>query len=163
MSFKYLALQLYSILPRRLQRFANRTLAVTYNVAAKVYLTNPDGQFLSLKLTYRTGWDLPGGFIDKGESPQQAAVRELREETGLEFDGLTQAGVIVEPLYRTIQILFVGQLDHTPELTPDGVEISELRWARPGELTMSRAAADTLLVLLEKKVPYYVSMHKGDL
>ncbi len=163
MSFKYLALQLYRILPRSLQRFANRTLAVTYNVAAKVYLTNPEGQFLTLKLTYRSGWDLPGGFIDKGETPEQAAARELREETGLEFDGLTQAGVIVEPLYRTIQILFVGQLDHTPELEPDGVEISELRWASPGELEMSRAAADTLLVLVEKKVPYYVSMHPGDL
>lgn len=162
MSFKYLALQLYRILPHRIQRFANRTLAVTYNVAAKVYLTNPEGKFLSLKLTYRTGWDLPGGFIDKGETPQQAAVRELREETGLEFAGLTQAGVIFEPLYRTVQILFVGQLDHTPELTPDGVEISELRWAIPGELELSRAASDTLLVLLEKKVPFYVSLHPGD-
>lgn len=163
MPFKYLALQVYRFLPRGLQRLANRTLAVTYNVAAKVYLTNPQGQFLTLKLTYRDGWDLPGGFIDKGESPEQAAVRELREETGLEFDGLSQQAVIVEPLYRTIQVLFAGQLDHTPELQPDGVEISELRWVHPGEVTLSRAASDTLLVLEEKKIPYYVSMHRGDL
>lgn len=32
---------------------------------------------------YQGWWDLPGGFIDKNETPAQALVRELREETGL--------------------------------------------------------------------------------
>lgn len=34
---------------------------------------------------YKGSWDLPGGFIDRGEDPQEAVVRELKEETGLDI------------------------------------------------------------------------------
>ncbi len=41
---------------------------------------------------YRQCWELPGGLIDPGETPRQAAVRELREESGLRAEDLTFAG-----------------------------------------------------------------------
>jgi 8-oxo-dGTP pyrophosphatase MutT (NUDIX family) len=50
--------------------------------AAGGYVTGPDGKLL---VFYRRGfWDLPKGKIDPGESPEQAAVREVQEETGLQ-------------------------------------------------------------------------------
>lgn len=50
--------------------------------AAGGYVTEPGG---SLLVFFRRGyWDMPKGKIDPGETPEQAALREVREETGLQ-------------------------------------------------------------------------------
>lgn len=47
-------------------------------------LLDEDGRLLILKPTYKKGWTIPGGIVEKnGESPWDACRREVSEETGL--------------------------------------------------------------------------------
>lgn len=51
-----------------------------------------DSRMLLVFNWQRGCWELPGGMIDSGETPYQAAIRELHEETGYQIDELTFAG-----------------------------------------------------------------------
>jgi ADP-ribose pyrophosphatase YjhB (NUDIX family) len=37
-----------------------------------------------LRLTYTNYWDIPGGYVEPGESPRAACIREIREELGIQ-------------------------------------------------------------------------------
>jgi ADP-ribose pyrophosphatase YjhB (NUDIX family) len=52
-----------------------------------------EGQVLLVQLTYQTGWYLPGGGVDRGESFVQATRRELHEECAIEADDLELFGL----------------------------------------------------------------------
>jgi len=157
MFLKPLALQIYKSLPVFLQRKIVRTLYPGYVVAAKAFVTNPDGQFLVVKTTYSADWDIPSGHCDPGESPDLAACRELWEETGLKIDVMQQFGVIFYPALRTVQVLFTHQLDSTPDLKADNVEISELRWADRNEIKLNPYALEAVEVILDHQAHYWVS------
>jgi ADP-ribose pyrophosphatase YjhB (NUDIX family) len=53
-------------------------------VAADVLIRDMAGRILLVNPTYKPGWDLSGGMAEANEPPHEAAVRELREELGLD-------------------------------------------------------------------------------
>ena len=57
----------------------------TPRVAAGVVFTDEQGRVLLVKPTYKDGWELPGGYVETGESPKQAAIREVKEELGVDW------------------------------------------------------------------------------
>ncbi|WP_078897259.1 NUDIX hydrolase [Streptomyces rimosus] len=61
-------------------------------VAADVLLRNTHGTYLLVQPTYKPGWDLPGGMAEANEAPEDAAVREVKEELGVT---ITLLGLLV--------------------------------------------------------------------
>jgi len=58
----------------------------TPRVAAGVLFRDAAGRVLLVKPTYKDGWEIPGGYVEKGESPRAAALREVNEELGADLD-----------------------------------------------------------------------------
>lgn len=56
----------------------------TPRVAAGALFVNDAGAVLMLRPTYKDYGDIPGGYVEPGESPRAACVREVREELGIE-------------------------------------------------------------------------------
>lgn len=50
---------------------------------SQMLVRSPDSRVLLCQLTYKQDWDLPGGVVEVGESPQVAVAREVEEELGL--------------------------------------------------------------------------------
>lgn len=73
------------------------------------------------------GWAIPGGFIDYGESAEQAAVREAREETSLDVVDLRQFRVYSDPArdprFHTLTVVFTARADGVPRAADDAMEI----------------------------------------
>jgi ADP-ribose pyrophosphatase YjhB (NUDIX family) len=52
-------------------------------VAAGALFVDDEDRVLLVKPTYKQSWDIPGGYVEPGESPYQACIREVREELGI--------------------------------------------------------------------------------
>jgi 8-oxo-dGTP pyrophosphatase MutT (NUDIX family) len=63
---------------RLLNSFLPRKRAIS-----QMLIRSVDGRVLLCRLTYKNDWDLPGGVVEVGESPQLAVSREVEEELGL--------------------------------------------------------------------------------
>lgn len=121
-------------------------------VAAGVLFFDPDGRVLVVKPTYKDAWDVPGGYVNANETPREAAVREVKEELGL--DVALGPALVVDWAPHPAEgdkVLFLfdgGTLDTAAagniRLAPD--ELSEFRF------TDRAAVADLLIERLARRV-----------
>lgn len=93
-------------------------------------------ELLLLRSSYRVTWNLPGGAVRRGETPEAAALRELAEEIGLVAHKLLSAGDAFGNWggRRSRVHYFELRLDRLPELRLDNREIIAARLVSPDEL-----------------------------
>jgi 8-oxo-dGTP diphosphatase len=110
----------------------------TPRIAAGALFVDGD-KVLLVRKTYGNRWDIPGGYVDRGESPASACEREVREELGL---GRTVRRLLVHDWAPNgaegDKILYVfdcgelGQDERTIRL--DGVEMDQTAWVPVADL-----------------------------
>lgn len=89
-------------------------------------------------------WALPGGFVDEGERPEDAARRELAEETGLRLDGaLLPVGTFGDPGRDprgwTVAAAYVVQVPGPPPRVTGGDDAAEAAWFAEDKLPVPLA------------------------
>lgn len=118
--------------------------------SVNVVVVNERGEILLIRRTDNNNWALPGGAIDLGESLTQAAVREVKEETGVDCEVTGLIGTYTDPKHVILYtrddevrqefslVLTARAVDGEP--TP-GDESHEVHWLTPddADLQMDRS------------------------
>lgn len=123
---------LYRILTRLvLHPWFRLTRGLTLGV--RVMVQNQRGEILLVRHTYAPGWLLPGGGVERGEIPEEAAVREVLEETGVTVAQPLKLHAVYNndaSFLGDYVLLFVGQSDDVVSIEGT-MEIAEARYFPP--------------------------------
>lgn len=134
-------------LPAPVKRGLVRAGTPSYTVGA-VCVIEHHGQMLMLWQPHRRGWSLPGGLLARGERPQDAVAREVREEVGLVIEPGDPVAFGVHPHSQSVDVVFRVHVEHRPPLSV-AAEARKARWWSPEELVDADLETRQILDLLD--------------
>jgi 8-oxo-dGTP diphosphatase len=132
--------------PKAVRRWGVRFTQPRFQVTAGAVVLNEQGHVLLLKHVFRpgSGWGIPGGFLEKGEQPDDAIRRELREETGLELESAEM--VFIRALKKPSRVEIIYRCRAHGEVKLEGYEIKSGDWFSPDELPPDLSKDQRLLI-----------------
>ena len=146
-----LLLQVFRRLPRRGRLAVVHTLAPSFSVGAMCFIERDDGALLLVRHSYRNRWGVPGGLLNRGEPPHEAACREAMEEVSLAIELVGEPAVVVDADARRVDVIYRARpADGTDPATahPESPEIVEAAWFAPDRLPELQAETTGALVAL---------------
>ena len=92
-------------------------------VSAATIVLNDQGEILLIKGPKR-GWEMPGGQVEEGESLKEAAIRETKEESGIEIEVTKFCGIFQNVDRSICNTLFLGKaVGGTPTTSTESLEV----------------------------------------
>lgn len=116
--------------PKPVRRRIVRLVAPSYTVGANCVITDDEDRVLLVRHSYRADWGLPGGLIGRHEEPVDAAVRETREEIGLEVELIEGSAVTINTDFQQIDFVFRARPVVGSIPSARSAEILEVAWFR---------------------------------
>ncbi|GGC74777.1 hypothetical protein GCM10007216_01720 [Thalassobacillus devorans] len=127
-------------------------------VSAATIIVNDVGEVLLIKGPKR-GWEMPGGQVEIGESLAEAAVRETKEECGLEIEVIRFCGIFQNISRSICNTLFLGKpVGGELTTTPEALEAGFFPVDQALEMvTWGNFRQRIAYCLKEEEQPFYVS------
>lgn len=125
-------------------------------VSAATIVINDQQEILLIKGP-RRGWEMPGGQVEEGESLKEAAIRETKEETGIDVEVLAFCGVFQNVKRSICNTLFLAKpVGGEPTTSPESLEVGFYPIEQALEMvTHSNFRERIELCLEEKQHPFY--------
>jgi 8-oxo-dGTP diphosphatase len=120
---------------------------------AHVLITDDQGRVLLCETQFKADWELPGGIVEPGESPRLGAIREVREELGVDWPvGRLLVADWMPPYLGwedAIEMIFDGGRVTAEQLNRFVLQASEIRQVR---LCTIAEAADLVTPLAHRRL-----------
>lgn len=126
-------------------------------LAVSGLIKSPEGKWLVVKKRYgglKGKWSLPAGFVEEGETVDEAVVREVKEETGIDciVRGLlgVRTGVIKEEISDNL-LIFLLEPCGIGKVTHQESELYEAKYIAPEELLLDPDSSILLRTLVQQR------------
>ena len=129
-------------------------------VSAATIVLNEQGEILLIKGP-RRGWEMPGGHVEEGESLKQAAIRETKEESGIDIEITKFCGVFQCVDRSVLNTLFLGKaVGGTPTTSSESLEVGFFPVQQALQMVTWKNFREQIACCLDEHLhPFYVEFN----
>ncbi|TYS67446.1 NUDIX domain-containing protein [Sutcliffiella horikoshii] len=129
-------------------------------ISAATVVLNDKNEVLLIKGP-RRGWEMPGGQVEEGESLKGAAIRETKEESGIDVEIVKFCGVFQNVSGSICNTLFLARaVGGTPTTSPESLEVGFYPVEQALEMVTYMNFRERIgYCLKEEMIPFYIEFN----
>ena len=126
-------------------------------VSAATIVINDENEILLIKGPLR-GWEMPGGIVEEGESLKEAAIRETKEESGIDIEVVKFCGIFQNVDRSICNTLFLAKaIGGEPTTSAESLEVGFFPIKRALEMVTIKNFRQRIEYCLDENThPFYV-------